>query len=412
MAVPVALMAAVGLVGLNLRPAITSVGPVLTDIERTTGLTATTAGLLTTLPVLAFGLCAPLAPVIARRYGIEATVAGSLVLLVAGLVTRVGPSVAFLFAGTAAAGVAIAASNVLVPALVKRDFPRRAGMVMGLYAVALSAGAALAAGVTVPLVRGVGEGWRGGLALWAVPASVALVVWLCTTAGSHHVITPVHASARLWRDPLAWQVTVFMGLQSFGYYTLVTWVPTIFQQHGVSAGTAGWLLSLAGFSSLPTAFLAPVLASTPARARLVVVGAMVADGVALGGLLWHPVAGAFAWMILLGLASGTAISLALSFIVARAPSPHRAAELSGMAQMVGYLLASLGPLVLGALRDATGGWTVPLAVMVVALVPELLSGLGAARPLVVGERKGSGQPGGGPGSDAPVGTSGPGVAVP
>ncbi|MGH8980179.1 MAG: MFS transporter, partial [Acidimicrobiales bacterium] len=250
-------------VAVNLRPAITAVGPVLTGIERTTGLSAASAGLLTTLPVLAFGLCSPLAPAIARRYGIEATVAGSLVVLVAGLAVRAAPSVALLFLGTAAAGVAIAAGNVLVPAVIKRDFPLRARVATGTYSVALSAGAALAAGVSVPLTHSIGGGWRLGIAFWAAPAMVALVLWVAATSGSHHAISPMHAPARLWRDPLAWQVTVFMGLQSLGFYALVAWIPTIFQQHGVSASTAGWLLSLSGFASLPAAFAAPLLATGP-----------------------------------------------------------------------------------------------------------------------------------------------------
>ncbi len=393
---PVLLTVAVGVVALNLRPAITSVGPVLNGIEHATGLTAATAGLLTTLPVLAFGLCSPLAPLIARRYGIEATVAGSLVLLVAGLALRAVPSAGVLFVGTTAAGVAIAAGNVLVPALIKRDFALRARMVTGVYSVALSAGAALAAGVTVPLIRAFGQGWRGGLALWALPGAIALVLWMLATAGSRHVIAPAHVSTRLWRDRLAWHVTVFMGLQSLGYYALVAWLPTIFEQRGVSASTAGWLLSLSGLASLPTAFGAPLLASTPGRARLVVGATVVANAVALGGLLWHPVAGALAWMVLLGLAQGAAIALALHFIVARAPSSLRAAELSGMAQTVGYLLASVGPFLLGALRDATRSWTLALVVLLVALVPELTSGLGAGRSGHVGERSSPRWPGGSP----------------
>lgn len=385
---PVLLTIAVGFVALNLRPAITSVGPVLDRIEHTTGITAATAGLLTTLPVLAFGLCSPLAPVIARRYGLEATVAGSLLLLVAGLVTRAAPPLGLLFAGTAAAGVAIAAGNVLVPALIKRDFPLRAGMVTGVYSVALSAGAALSAGMTVPLTRAFGEGWRGGLALWAVPGVLALFWWMLATAGSRHVVAPVHAPARLWRDPLAWYVTAFMGLQALGYFALVAWIPTIFQQHGVPASTAGWLLSLSGFASLPTAFGAPVLACSTGRARIVVCATVVANAVALGGLLWHPVAGAVAWMLLLGLSQGAALSLALHFIVARAPGTLRAAELSGMAQSVGYLLASVGPYLLGALRDAATSWTPALVLLLVALVPELVAGLRAAQPRHVGDRPG------------------------
>lgn len=368
------------MVALNLRPGITSLAPVLTQVEHSTGLSNAEAGLLTTLPVLAFGAFSLMAVNMARRIGMEATVGWSLLIAVVGLAIRAVPSLTSLFLGTAAFGVGIAVCNVVVPALIRRDFPARVGLATGVYSVALSAGAALAAGLTVPLEHATGTGWRGGLALWAVPVAAAVAVWSLQARGARHEMAPVRVSASLWRDPLAWKVTAFMGLQSFGFYSTVAWVPTVFEDHGVHASLAGWLLSLAGFASLPTAFAAPIVASTPARRRWAVVATVALCGVALFGLILAPEPGAFAWMVLLGLGQGMALSLSLNFIVVRAPSTERAAELSGMAQTVGYLLASVGPFLLGALHDATGGWTVSLCVLIAFLVPQLVSGLGASGP--------------------------------
>lgn len=390
-----ALTVAVGVVAFNLRPALTAVAPVLAEIQRTTGLSGAEAGLLTTIPVLAFGACSPLAPWLGRRVGMEAALVGSLLLLGAGVLVRSLPALAPLFVGTVLVGVAIAIGNVLVPALIKRDFadPRAA---TGIYSVALSAGAAVAAGVGVPLDRAVG-GWRPGLAVWAAPLVLAAVLWGFRLRDAHHDVGLVHVRAGVWRDGLAWQVTIFMGLQSLGFYSMVAWVPTIFQQQGIGATTAGLLLSLSGLASLPAAFVVPLLASTPARQRAAVAATVVLNGLALAGLLWHPRAGAAAWMVLLGLSQGAALSLALTFIVARAPDTRLAAELSGMAQAVGYLVAGLGPFLMGALRDGTGSWTLPLVLLVAVLAPELACGLGSTRTRAVG---------------TPAGARGPGVAHP
>lgn len=384
----VAVVVAVAAVAFNLRPAIASVAPVLLNIQRSTGLSSTEAGLLTTVPVLAFGICSPIAPILGRRFGMEATLVGALGLLVVGILARSLPSLGTLFVGTLLLGVAIALGNVLVPALIKRDVPDRARIATAIYSMTLTAGIAVAAGVTVPIEHASGTGWRGGLALWAVPAAGCLVVWLVRLPDARRDISVVHLDLRLWRDPLAWQVTAYMGFQSLGFYSLTAWLPTIFEQHGVRPASAGLLLSIAGFASLPSAFLAPVLATSSARQQAVVAATVVLNAAALGGMLWRPVAGSVAWMVLLGLAQGGAISLALSFIVLRAPTAGRAAELSGMAQTIGYLVASVGPLTVGALHDISGGWLLPLVVMEAVLVPQFLSGLGASRPLVVGSRPG------------------------
>lgn len=380
------LLSAVVLLAANLRPALASMAPVLTQVQRSTGLSSAVAGMLTTIPVIAFGACAPLAPLLGRRFGIEATLLGVLALLAAGILVRSAPSLVALFAGTAAVGVAIAVGNVLLPALIKRDFPTRVRQMTGLYSAGLAGGAAVAAGVTVPLERATGAGWRVALAMWAVPAAVGVLLWVRHAGDAHRDIAPVHVRGNLWRDAVAWQVTAFMGLQSLEFYTLLAWIPTILVQHGVHPAAAGWLLSLSGLASLPSAFAAPVLGSTPRRQRAAVVLAVGLTAGGVLGLLWAPTTAPAVWMVLLGLGQGAALSLALSFIVLRAPDSTQAAELSGMAQTVGYLVAGLGPFAVGAVRQWTGSWTGPLVLLAALLVPELVGGLQAGRPRFIGRQ--------------------------
>jgi MFS transporter, CP family, cyanate transporter len=383
----IGLAIAVALVAANLRPAITAVAPLLTRIRDSTGLSSAGAGLLTTIPLLAFCAFSLVAPILGRRIGMEATVVGALVLLVVGIVLRSAPTLATLLTGTAVLGVAISLGNVLVPAIVKRDFPGREGAATGLYAVALNGGAALGVGISVPLVDAVGGSWRDGLALWAAPAVLCLVLWLRLARDTHHDIALVHVGGRYWREPLAWQVTLFTGIQSLGYYSTVAWLPTDFEQHGIHAATAGWLLSLAGFCQMPTAFAVPAFAHSARRQRIAVAVTVALNAAALVGVLLRPAAGAAAWMVLLGLAQGAAFGLALNIILARSATVESAVQLSAMAWTVGYLLASAGPATLGALHDATSGWTVPVLALVVVLAPQLACGLAASRPLVIGDNR-------------------------
>lgn len=376
---------AVVFVAANLRPAITSVAPLLTRIQASTGISSAEAGLLTTIPLFAFGGCSLLAPVFGRRAGMEATVVAALALLVGGIGLRSVPVLALLFIGTALLGVGVALANVIVPALVKRDFPGREGVATGLYSVTLTGVAALATGTAVPIVDAIGGSWRGGLALWAVPAAACLLLWLRRLRDAHHEVTPVKVSTWHWRDPLAWQVTLFMGIQSLGYYSAFAWLPTDFEQHGMHAAAAGWLASLMGFCQLPTAFAVPAFVHSASRQRIAVVVTVAMNAFALAGVLVWPTRGTAAWMIVLGLAQGAAFGLALTFIVVRSSSVVGAAQLSAMAQSLGYLLASAGPATLGLLRDVTGGFTVPMLVLVAVLAPELVCGLAASTPAVVGE---------------------------
>jgi CP family cyanate transporter-like MFS transporter len=382
------LVLAIVLLAANLRPALTSVAPLIGQIRTDTGISNGVAGLLTGLPLLAFAVLSPIAPRLARRFGMERVLLASLLVLAVGILLRSAGVVAALFLGTAILGAAIAVGNVLLPSLVKREFPERTGLMTSTYTTALAVSAAIAAGASFPIAYQVDIGWRGSLALWALLALVAAVAWFPQIRSAD----PANASTGtsrgvtgLWGSVLAWQVTLFMGLQSLGYYVVLTWLPEILQEEvGVSAAQAGWMLALAQVVVIPAMFIAPVLADRRPSQYSVVVVAVTLTGVGTLGLLVAASTATVLWIVLLGLGQGACFSLALTFFALRAPDSEHAAALSGMAQSVGYLLAAGGPFLFGLLRDATHAWTAPLTLLVAVTVCLLITGLGAARDAHVG----------------------------
>ena len=384
----VLLILAIVLLAANLRPALTSVAPLIGQIRTDTGISNGVAGLLTGLPLLAFAVLSPIAPRLARRFGMERVLLASLLVLSAGILLRSADAIAALFLGTAILGASIAVGNVLLPSLVKREFPERTGLMTSTYSTALAVSAAIAAGASFPITDQTGIGWRGSLALWALLALVAAVVWFPqirsadptnASTGTSRRVTGLRSSA------LAWQVTLFMGLQSLGYYVVLTWLPQILQEKvGMSAAQAGWMLALAQVVVVPAMFLAPVLADRRPSQYSVVAVAVTLTGAGTLGLLVAASTATALWVVLLGLGQGACFSLALTFFALRAPDSEHAAALSGMAQAVGYLLAAGGPFLFGVLRDATHTWTVPLALLFAVTVCLLITGLGAARDAHVG----------------------------
>jgi len=375
------LVLAIVLVSLNLRSALTVVGPLILDLRDGDGLSSTAVGLLAAAPLLAFGLVSPLGPRLAQRFGIERALVGSMLLLTASLALRPLPSVVLLFAGTLAAGAGIAVGNVLLPALVKRRFAERATFVTGLYSVALGAGAALGAGLAVPSEGWLGGSWRGALALWAPLALVAAIVWvpLLRDAPAVGSAAAAHVRVNLWRDRVAWSVTGFMAMQSILFYSMVAWLPEIYRHHGLSKGTAGALLSLALVVGIPMGFVVGSLAGRMRDQRPIALAATLLAIAGYAGVLAAPTAAAWLWATLLGIGFGAGFTLVLALFVLRAHDAHHAAALSGMAQSVGYTLAAVGPVLVGALHDATGGWTVPLGVLIVLAVADVGVALAASR---------------------------------
>ncbi|MBO0491822.1 CynX/NimT family MFS transporter [Pseudomonas sp. Marseille-Q1929] len=372
------------LVAMNLRPALSSLSPLLSKVSDSLGLSAAKAGLLTTLPVLCLGLFAPLAPILARRFGAERVVLGILLTLAGGIILRSSFGEAGLFAGGLIAGASIGIIGVLLPGIVKRDFAKQAGAMTGVYTMALCLGAALAAGATVPLSHYFGDSWTIGLGFWIVPALAAALFWLPQVGQKHGAHQVAYRVKGLLRDPLAWQVTLYMGLQSSLAYIVFGWVPSILISRGLSATDAGLALSGSIIVQLLSALTAPWLATRGKDQRLAIVVVMLLTLGGLFGCLFAPLEGLWGWAILLGLGQGGTFSLALTLIVLRSRDSHVAANLSGMAQGIGYTLASLGPLAVGVLHDWTGGWAATGWVFGVIGVGAIIAGLGAGRALYVG----------------------------
>jgi CP family cyanate transporter-like MFS transporter len=388
------------LIALNLRIGVASVGPVLTSIRGDLHLSATVASLLTTLPVVAFGGFAFLAPWLTRRLGMHRLLGLAMAALAVGIGLRRQPSLASLFAGTVIVGAAIAIANVVMPAVIKHDFPHRVGPWMGVYSTALFLSAAIADGLTVPLLPLAGGHWRPALALWAIPAVAACLLWLPQffraagppdrrrkTAGASRAPGEPPFRAIL-TDPVAIAVTAFMGIQSTGYYVTLTWLPTLLQDHGMDAHSAGWMLSYSAFPGIAAALASPALARRIRPTWLPIVISVLCYALAYAGLAVAPTSEPYLWMTILGLGQGASISLSLSYIAWRSPDTRHTAQVSTMAQGFGYLMASLGPIVIGAVHAASGSWTVPLIVLGALLVPQLIAGVLASRErLVLASRK-------------------------
>ncbi|NWB89648.1 CynX/NimT family MFS transporter [Pseudomonas agarici] len=367
------------LVALNLRPALSSMAPMLSEVSRSLGLSSARAGLLTTLPVLCLGLFAPLAPVLARRFGSERVVLGILLTLAAGLIVRSSFGEFGLFAGSIMAGASIGVIGVLLPGIVKRDFAKQAGTMTGVYTMALCLGAAMAAGATVPLSQHLGNSWSLGLGFWVIPALVAALLWLPQVGSKHGAHRAGYRVRGLLRDPLAWQVTLYMGLQSSLAYIVFGWLPSVLIGRGLTATQAGIVLSGSILLQLASSLVAPWLATRGKDQRLAILVVMLLTLGGLFGCLYAPLDGLWGWAILLGLGQGGTFSLALTLIVLRSRDAHVAANLSSMAQGVGYTLASMGPFAVGLVHDFTGSWQTLGWIFGVIGLGAIIAGLGAGR---------------------------------
>lgn len=345
------------LIAFNLRPLFSSLSVLLPDLIDQTSLSSASAGYLTTLPVLCLGLFAPLAPRLSQRIGPERSLLLALLFLVAGTALRGLGDMYALFLGSALAGAAIATGNVLLPSVVKRDFPHRAALLTGLYTMALCGGAAAAAAFTLPLAHFFGNSWEAGLAVWAVPAAVVLLVW--APHALRATVVPRHSRrtvSGLTRDPLAWQVTLFMGLQSALAYCVLGWMAPILRSRGLDGIDAGFMLSMSVMAQVATCLLMPPLAVRFRDQRLINALLALVASLSLIMLLFAPVSTLWFWALLQGIGQGGLFAMAMTVIVLRSSDSHVAAHLSGMAQGVGYVLAAVGPLLVGVFHSLSGGY--------------------------------------------------------
>lgn len=382
--VAVASLVLIVLVAVALRPPFTAVAPLLSRMQRDLGVSTTFSGVLTTLPVVCLGVFAFLAPTLRQRFGDEAVLVGCLLVLLLGNSLRALGNSWTLLLGTVVVGGGVAVANVALPGLIKRDFPHHVPVVTAVYTMCLTLGGAVAASVVVPLGTAIGSPWRAPLGLLAVPVLVALVIsGFALRRGSGATPAPSRPG-RLWRSPLAWQVTAFMGLQSAMAYVVFGWLPTMVQGRGLGAEAAGLALGVQAAVQAAGSLAVPPLIRKTLDQRLI--STVLAVLIALGftGIVFGPApAGVWAATVLLGFAQGGAFGLALTLFGLRSPDSDTTAALSGMAQGGGYLIAAAGPLLIGLIYDLAGTWTVPLALLVACCAAWLWMGLLAGRPLQV-----------------------------
>jgi CP family cyanate transporter-like MFS transporter len=368
----------------NLRPAAVSVGPVLGEISDGLGMSASETGTLTSLPVFAFAVFGALAPRLARLVGLHRLTFMALLCVVGGLAGRAAVSTVPVFLALSLLALGgMATANVLLPSLVKLHFPDRLGLMTSIYTTALAIGLTSASVLTVP-ISDAGDGWRTGLLFWAVTAGIAAVPWLALIA---HDRRPEEVRGRVGlmavaRTRLGWMMALFFGLQSLQAYSIFGWFAELYQDAGFSAHTAGLLLGVITGVSIPLSFLIPSLVARMDNQAVLVCVLMGCYPIGYIGLILAPYGGAVAWAVLVGIGT-TTFPLVLTLIGLRARTPGGTAALSGFAQSTGYLIAGAGPFGVGLLHDLSGGWTVPLLVLLALTVPQLLIGLVVSRPAYI-----------------------------
>ncbi|MEV4223878.1 MFS transporter [Nonomuraea sp. NPDC049725] len=368
------------LAALNLRTAVTSVGPLLDQLAAGLGMTSVGTGLLTTLPVLAFATVGAITPTLAHRVGQHRLLLLALVTLGAGMLVRAlvdSAPVFLLSSAVALSGGAV--GNVLIPSLIKRHFPARTGVMTTVYTTALATGTMLAAAATVPIERASGD-WHVALGVWAAFAAIAAVPWLALLRSE-----PERAKARagagmrsLARSKLAWTVAVYFGTQSMIAYIMFGWLATILTDSGYTTAQAGMVLGVFTALNIPVSVLIPVVASRFRDQRPIVVGLVVAYVIGFFGLWFAPASTAPVWVVFVAIGMGS-FPLALTMLALRTRTPEATGALSAFGQSVGYLISGAGPLLVGVLREAGGGWALPYTMMLAVIVVQLVSGLYAGR---------------------------------
>lgn len=373
----------------NLRAPITSVGPVIPQIQEALGMNNTLAGLITTIPLLMFAFFSPIVPKLSEKHGIEKMLWLSLWIIGIGVAIRVLPSAALILVGSALIGCGITFGNVLIPPLIRHRFPKRIGIVTGIYSAAMNITASLASGLSIAIGQWTGAGWKGSIGVWVVFSLIAIVVWapqLWNARKQKRSVDPAVQGVRpasLLKSRLAWHVTIFMGLQSLLFYCSVAWLPVVLQSWGMPSGESGWVLSLVQFTQLPIVFVGPiVIAKLKNHTPLLwfVLATLVISVLLI--VLWRAQF-IIPAVILFGLGTGLAFSLVMMWFVMRTTTTAVSARLSGMAQSFGYALAAAGPPLFGALHDWSGNWEVPFILLFAASIGLFVFGYRIAKPVEI-----------------------------
>ncbi|MEU5911106.1 MFS transporter [Micromonospora sp. NPDC047527] len=378
------------LVAVNLRAAVTSLGALLDEIRDGLGLTGVTAGLVTTLPTIAFAGLGALTPWLVRRVAPARVLVVAMFALAAGQVLRVLTDSTWVFVLTSALALSgIAVANILLPMLVKQHFPHRTGLVTGAYTMALTVGTTVAAATAVPIAHAFGS-WRAGLGIWAALAAVAVLPWVplaLRARASARRATPtatptVPSRIRPARTRLGWAMAIYFGAQSLSGYAIMGWLAQLFRDAGYQPESAGLLLAGVTALGVPIALLMPTVAGRLATLRPLVLGLTAASTLGYLGLAVAPHGAALLWVALLAIGQG-AFPLILTAIGLRSRTAEGTVALSAFAQSTGYVIAALGPLMVGILYEVTGGWTAPIGFLLGALAVQTAAGMAIARPRYV-----------------------------
>ncbi|RJQ75725.1 MFS transporter [Pseudonocardiaceae bacterium YIM PH 21723] len=377
------LLAGIVLVSINLRPAITSVGPLLPQIQADLGLSGSQAGVLTMLPVLCLGAFAGLGLTLRRRFGENPVLFGCLPVLAVGVLVRMLPPATALYAGTVLIGAAVAVANVLLPGIIKREFPDRLPLVFALYTMSLTFGGAAAAGFVIPSEQIFGIDWRGALGLLGIGVLLGMLGWLPQLRRERAIPVDRPVIGGLLRSSLAWQVTLFAAFESLLAFVIFGWLPAICVSRGLSEVEGGFLMSANTFLQALGSLFVPWLIARTRDQRGIAAGLSIALAGGMAAVVFAPLWSIWFWVLLLGLIDGMAFGLALTLIGMRAADDTTAAGLSSMAQGVGYAIAATGPFLVGLLYQLSGGWTVPLLFIMGCCAAAAVFGLGAGRKATV-----------------------------
>lgn len=381
------LLIAVALLAANLRAPLAALGPLVGMIQADLRTSGTFMGIVAALPMLAFALFSPLAPKAARRFGMERVLAASLALMIVGLVCRSsGPSESLLAGGTLLLAAAIAMGNVLLPALAKRNLPGRVGLAVGTLSVVMALSSALAASASVPLAEY--AGWQWSLAVWLLPATAALCLWLAIArrAGAERPSENMLSdglTGNIWRLRPAWCLSAFMGLQSLLFYSLVNFLPSVLMEKGIGTAAAGNYVALFQIGSLAGSLSASLLFARIRHRQWFNLGLSLMMLAGISGLWLMPAGTAPLWILLAGAGTSGCFASALMLFALRSSDSRTAAALSGMAQTVGYSIAAAGPLGMGLLYDVSGSWSASLSVLSVLMLAECVLAWFAARPNII-----------------------------
>jgi CP family cyanate transporter-like MFS transporter len=369
------------LIAANLRLTVSATGALLDQLGSTLHLSSGIESFLTAVWPLAFAVGGISGSWLARRFTAGTVVAAALAALAVGQLVHSLPDTSALVAGSVLAGLGIALANVLLPVVVRQYFPDRFGSVTGMYAMVLSGGAAVAALASVPISDGFHH-VDAGLAVWVIPAAIALTAWFA--ARPQRAAHPTNAAAapagehlplrRLARQRLAWAMAALFGLQSMGAYVIMGWLPSVLVSAGMSESAGGAVLSTVFFINIPISYAVPHFGARMRDQRPLLLGLSAAGLVGFGGLILAPGSLAWVWAVFLAFAMAV-FPLVLAQFPARGGTPQGTAALSTFSQSIGYLLAAVVPLTFGVLHDATGSWTAPLLIVIVATVLQAVVGM-------------------------------------